>query len=161
MLARILTRILEGSVILLATVIVSVVTTDVALRYLFGRSLVITQELSRYLMVWIVFLASALAIHDNSHIRISVLVNRMPATLKFLVELISDISILVFCAVLIFEGIRILPAQFQENTTTLGVTIFWFYLPIPLGSFLMAIFLILKIRQAFGERASKRKIDHR
>jgi TRAP-type C4-dicarboxylate transport system permease small subunit len=158
---RILAHILEGFVILLATVIVSVVTTDVTLRYLFGRSLVITQELSRYLMVWIVFLGSALAIRDNSHIRISVLVNRMPATLKFFIELLSDISILVFCAVLIFEGIRILPAQFQENTTTLPVTMFWFYLPIPLGTFFMVIFLILKIRQAFRERSGKCKFDHR
>lgn len=158
---RILARILEGLVILLATVIVSVVTTDVVLRYLFGRSLVITQELSRYLMVWIVFLGSALAVRDNSHIRINVLVNRLPATLKFIVELFSDISILVFCAVLIFEGIRILPAQFQENTTTLGITIFWFYLPIPLGTFFMAIFLILRSRQALGERSSKSKTSNR
>lgn len=160
MLDRILVRILEGLVIVLATVIVGVVTTNVVLRYLFGRSLVFNQELSRYFMVWIVFLASALAIRENSHIRISVLVNRMPATLRFFVELISDISVLFFCVVLIFEGIRILPAQFQENTTTLHVTMFWFYLPIPLGSFLMVIFLIFKIRGAFGER-SKRKIDKR
>jgi TRAP-type transport system small permease protein len=158
---RILTRVLEGLVILLATVIVSVVNTDVVLRYLFGRSLVITQELSRYFMVWIVFLGSALAIRDNSHIRIGVLVNRMPATLKFIVELFSDIAIMVFCAALIVEGIRILPGQFQQNTTTLGVTMFWFYLPIPLGSFFMVIFLVGKIRQVIGERADKRKSDPR
>ncbi|MGC2434623.1 MAG: TRAP transporter small permease [Desulfobaccales bacterium] len=159
MLDRILARILEVLVILLAAVIVGVVTTDVALRYLFGSALVFTEELSRYLMVWVVFLGSALAIRDNSHIRIGVFISRLPAGLKFLAELLSDISILVFCAVLIIEGVRILPAQFQENTTTLGITMFWFYLPIPLGCFLMAFFVLLRIRQAFADRACERQIN--
>ncbi len=165
MLDRILSRILGGVVILLAMVIVTVVTVDVALRYLFGGTLAFTEELSRYLMVWVVFLGSALAIRDNSHIRIIVFVSRLQATPKFLVELISDIAILGFCAVVIFEGIRILPAQFQQNTTTLNVSMFWFYLAIPLGCFLMGIFVILRIRrvlgiwQASGERSCEPKID--
>jgi len=70
---RFLSRLVEGFVIIGATVLVTIVTIEVGLRYIFGYSLIFTEEFSRYLMVWIVFVGSALAVKDSSHISINVL----------------------------------------------------------------------------------------
>ena len=48
-------------------VVTVIVQVEVFLRYLFGKSLYITEDLTRYLMVWVVFLASSLALRENFH----------------------------------------------------------------------------------------------
>ena len=53
------------------------VTTEVILRKGFETSLIITEELARYMLVWLVFLAGALGIRDKSHIRINALVKHL------------------------------------------------------------------------------------
>ena len=73
---RLLSRAVEGLIFLGATTIVTIVTTEVVLRYVFMHSLIFTEELSRYLMVWIVFLGSVLAVRDGAHIHINFLTKR-------------------------------------------------------------------------------------
>jgi TRAP-type C4-dicarboxylate transport system permease small subunit len=79
---RILSRLIEIAIIIGIAFIVTIVTSEVVLRYVFKHSLIFTEELSRYLMVWIVFLGSALAIRDEAHIRINILVKRLNPTLR-------------------------------------------------------------------------------
>ena len=50
------------------TVVATVVMTEVILRYAAGRSLIITEELSRYGMIWVALLASVLVLRDEGHI---------------------------------------------------------------------------------------------
>ena len=77
---RLLSKLIEVLIVAGATILVTIVTCEVVLRYLFGHSLIFTDELSRYLMVWIVFLGSALAIRDEAHIRINILSRRLPTS---------------------------------------------------------------------------------
>lgn len=144
---RYLSRAVEFIVVIAMAVVVAVVTTEVVMRYIFLHSLIITEELSRYLMVWIVFLGSALVIKDGEHIRISVFVNRLSPERRPIAELISHLFVLAFLAVVIVEGTRILPRVIDQYTTTLEISIFWFYLAIPCGSALMALFLLRKVRR--------------
>ena len=46
-------------------------------RYIFNSPLVWSEELSRYLFVWISFLAIADAVRTKSHIALSILTDRM------------------------------------------------------------------------------------
>jgi TRAP-type C4-dicarboxylate transport system permease small subunit len=157
MLLRLLSRLVEGLIILGATVIVAMVTTEVILRYVFSHSLIFTEELSRYLMVWIVFLGSALAIRDGSHIRISILVNRLSPRLQQLMQLAAYCLILIFLLVITIEGLKILPRQLYQMCITIDISLFYFYLAIPVGSILMIIFLLPAILNAFSKK--KQTID--
>jgi TRAP-type C4-dicarboxylate transport system permease small subunit len=144
---RILSRAIELSVIAMASVIVSVVTVEVILRYILGLSLIITEELSRYLMVWVVFLASVLAFRDDSHIRITFFTRLVGPKGRFAMELGARVLSLAFLVVLTVQGIRVLPRQWDQHTITLDIPIFWFYLAIPCGSILMFLFVVAKIKR--------------
>ena len=145
---RLLSRLVESLVILIAGIIVAIVTAEVTLRYLFSHSMIFTEELSRYLMVWIVFLGSALAIRDGSHIRIQILVNRLGPRLQQIVKLAADALIIAFLIFITVEGLKILPRQLQQMCITIDISLFYFYLAIPVGSILMIIFLLPVIGQA-------------
>ena len=60
---------------------------QVVLRYLFQGSTIWAEELARYSFIWVVMLASAIAIRRYKHIRIDFLIERMGPRLRFWVEL--------------------------------------------------------------------------
>ncbi|GHV54739.1 C4-dicarboxylate ABC transporter permease [Deltaproteobacteria bacterium] len=131
------------------SIMVSMVCLEVVLRYVFGHTLYITEEATRYIMVWIVFLGTAIAFHENSHIAIDALTSRLKK-FKVLFELFSNVVVTFFCLFLIIEGIRILPMQLDQESITLGVSVFWFYLAIPVGAVISLIFLLPKIYGGFA-----------
>jgi len=150
---RLLSRLVESLVILLAGIIVAIVTAEVTLRYLFSHSMIFTEELSRYLMVWIVFLGSALAIRDGSHIHIQILVKRLGPRMQQNVKLTSYALIIAFLVFITVEGLKILPRQLQQMCITIDISLFYFYLAIPVGSILMIIFLLPIIRQTLAGKS--------
>ena len=150
---RLLSRFVESLVILLAGFIVTMVTAEVTLRYLFGHSLIFTEELSRYLMVWIVFLSSALAIRDGSHIHIRILVNRLGPRLQKIVQLGAHALIITFLVLVTVEGLKILPRQLQQMCITIDISLFYFYLAIPVGCILMIVFLLPVIKNSWAEKS--------
>lgn len=145
---RLLSRFVEGLIILGATVIVTIVTIEVILRYVFGHSLIFTEELSRYLMVWVVFLGGAIAIRDGSHIRINVLVKRLSVKTRQRVHVVAYGLTITFLAVVTIEGLKILPRQLYQMCITIDVSLFYFYLAIPVGSILMMVFLLPHIKNS-------------
>ena len=147
---RILSRVVEGLIILSASVILIIVTIEVGLRYIFGLSLIFTEELSRYLMVWVVFLGGAIAIRDGSHITISVFVVRLNTKMRQIVQTVAHALTLAFLVVITIEGIRILPRQLYQMCITIDISLFYFYLAIPTGSILMIIFLLPYIKKTFS-----------
>lgn len=143
-----LSRIVEGLIILCAAAVVSIVTIEVVLRYVFSHSLIFTEELARYLMVWIVFLGAALAVRDGSHIKINVLVKHFNHRQRRFLEVLAYGLVAVFLVVLAVEGVKILPRQLHQMCITIDTCMFYFYLAIPVGSVLMIIFLLPHIREA-------------
>lgn len=149
---RVLSRLIEIAIIIGAAFIVSIVTTEVVLRYVFKHSLIFTEELSRYLMVWIVFLGSALAVRDAAHIRINILVKRLSPTLGKAARLLAHGLVLLFLIIVAVEGFRILPNQLRQLCTTIDVSLFYFYLAIPVGAILMIVYLLPAIRETFAKK---------
>lgn len=152
---RILSRVVEGLIILGASVILTIVTIEVGLRYIFGHSLIFTEELSRYLMVWIVFLGAAIAIRDGFHIKINVFVIRLNTKMRQIVQTVAFALTLAFLVIITIEGIRILPRQLYQMCITIDISLFYFYLAIPTGSILMIIFLLPYIKKLFSQKPAE------
>jgi TRAP-type C4-dicarboxylate transport system permease small subunit len=102
-----------------------------------------------------VFLGSALAIRDGSHIRISILVNRLSPKIQQIVSLAAYGLILIFLVVITVEGVKILPRQLYQMCITIDISLFYFYMAIPVGSVLMMIFLLPAIKNTFSKKPSE------
>jgi C4-dicarboxylate transporter DctQ subunit len=142
---RVLNKSIRVLTILCLSALTVIVPIEVFLRYLFGKSLYITEEFTRYLMVWVVFLASSLALREDSHISIGILVNRFGGRARSLLNLVAYLLLLIFLVFLGIEGVIALSFQMGQIIPSLGVPIFWFYLAIPVGSALMVLNLLPKM----------------
>ena len=51
---------------------------NVVLRYAFNSGITMSEELSRWLMVWLTFLGAIVALHQHSHLGVDTLVRALP-----------------------------------------------------------------------------------
>jgi len=128
---------LEYATVGLTALITLIVTAEVALRGMFDFSIVISDEASRYLMIWIVMLAGGLAAQTDEHIRIEMVPSRLSPSVRRGMALTSQFLTLTFLAVFIVTSLKILPGMLGDRTVTLGISMFWVYLALPVGGFLM------------------------
>jgi TRAP-type C4-dicarboxylate transport system permease small subunit len=136
---RILIRALEYAVTALMGTITLLVIVEIALRNLAGTSLIITNELSRYLMVWTAMLTATLLVYEDGHLRLTFLTDALPPLVARAVYLVSELVVLCFLALLVVASLMLMPSIREQNTVTLGVSMAWFYAALPIGGALMFV----------------------
>jgi TRAP-type C4-dicarboxylate transport system permease small subunit len=136
------TRVLETLTLIGISVVSATVVVEVILRYGFGSSLIFTEELTRYTMVWVAFLGGVVALRDGAHVATGGIGDRFGPAVGRAASLLADGLALLFLLTLAWASIQTLPNQRDQYTTTLEVSIFWFYLAIPVGSVLMALVIV-------------------
>lgn len=135
----ILRRTLEVVTAALVALITILVTLEVLLRGFFDMSLVVVDEGSRYLMIWIVMLAGALVAQTDEHIRIEMIPRRASFALRKALRIASQILVMVFLVIVIAASLSILPGMRGDRTVTLGISMFPVYLALPVGGGLMLL----------------------
>src|SRR5205823_450031 len=136
------TRVLEALTLVGISVVSLTVVVEVVLRYGFGSSLIFTEELTRYTMIWVAFLGGVVALRDGAHVATGGIGNRFGPRARNLASLVADALTVLFLLTLTWASIQTLPNQRDQLTTTLHVSIFWFYLALPVGAVLMVVVVI-------------------
>jgi TRAP-type C4-dicarboxylate transport system permease small subunit len=68
---------------------------NVVLRYLFNSGITWSEEMARFLFIWLVLLGAIGALKDNAHLGVDMVVKRLPKPLKKLVYMISNLLVLI------------------------------------------------------------------
>lgn len=105
---------------------IAVVSVQVALRYLLNTSLDWSDEVSRLLFVWAIFLAIPLGIREGAHVGIDLLVGRLPAPARRALGLAMSLAAAVLMAVLFYETVAVARETWDENLPTLDMSTGWF-----------------------------------
>lgn len=111
-----LTKILEGLVVAILASMSCLVFLNVVLRYGFNSSINVTEEVSRYLFVWLAFLGAILAFKENQHVSVTMLTEKL-SPFKWTVLSVFTDALMLFCCYLIVDGSWV---QFQLNLHNLA-----------------------------------------
>lgn len=76
---------------------------NVVLRYAFNSGISVSEELSRWLFVWMIFLGSIVALKDRAHMGLDSLVRRLPPLGQRICLVIGHVLMLYICW-LVFSG---------------------------------------------------------
>jgi TRAP-type C4-dicarboxylate transport system permease small subunit len=142
---RALIRVLEWAVIALMGTITLLVIAEIALRNLASTTLIVTDELARYLMVWTAMLTATLLVHEDGHLRLTFLTDALPPRVARAVFVVADVVTLCFLALLVGASLALMPSVRQQNTVTLGVSMIWFHAALPVCGSLMFLFTLRSI----------------
>lgn len=127
---------------------VSVVLWGVFTRYAVGNQAGWTEELARYLLIWISLLGAAYAVASRSHIAISLLPDSLEGSRKLLVNRIIDLLVLFFAVVVLIIGGSYyvwLTFTLGQRAPSLDLPIGIVYLVVPLSGLFIAFFQLKDI----------------
>ena len=96
-------KLLELLIALCLAIMVVMVFGNVVLRYVFNSGIAVSEELSRWLFVWMTFLGALVALREHGHLGTDMLVSRLSRQGKIACLLISQVLMLGVTAML-FHG---------------------------------------------------------
>jgi C4-dicarboxylate transporter DctQ subunit len=118
---------------------------QVFFRYVLNASLFWSEEMIRYMFIWMFFLAAVEAVREQLHVRMDFFL----ANLKGLYRRLADILINGICALclagLTYYGFIVALSNKGRLTPALQLPFIYFYLAIPVGSALMLISYLVEI----------------
>jgi TRAP-type C4-dicarboxylate transport system permease small subunit len=141
-------RAVEGTVIAAFLIFVAITFGQVVLRYGFGRPLTWSEEVSRYLFVWVVFVGAGVAARHNGHIALDFLVTRFPPGLRRGVALVMGVlSLAMLLLVFVWYGWALTQVSVRQESPATGVPVGYATLAIPVGGLLTALNTVRGVRE--------------
>ncbi|MGM0506697.1 MAG: TRAP transporter small permease [Bacteroidota bacterium] len=148
---KMLDRILSNLAILFMGMLVLVVTWQVAARYLLGSPSSVTEEIARFLLIWIGLLGSAYAYRQKMHLAFDYLLRKMSRSVQRGVEIGIHVVIGLFSLlVLVVGGGRLvqLSLELGQRSAALQIPLGAVYLVLPLSGVIIAIYAVQFVREA-------------
>lgn len=134
-----LDRLACAACVVLFGAIFAIMVCQIAFRYLLNAPLVWTEELARYLYVWVCYLGAPVALRRGTHVSVSVLADRLPPALGRGVLLATQGLALVFFAALAIQGARLAARSHSVSAITLPIPWSLIYLAVPVAAVLMLL----------------------
>lgn len=112
---------------------------QVVFRYVFSTPLTWSEELARYLFVWIALFGSAWCGRGHIHVRMTAVVSKFPAPVVRVLQIAISIFCAAICFILFPHAIKIFTMQSKLKAVTLGVSLGIEYIAAPVGILMMAV----------------------
>jgi len=127
---------------------------NVCLRYIFLAPISWAEELTLYLMVWIVFVGGAVAVRTRGHIAIDLLpLVLAPANRRRLAIGVALAALVFFAVFFWYSGQHVLRVRsIAQTTPVMGAPMWLAYLAMPAGSFLMGLRTVQLLYRTLRER---------
>jgi len=129
---------------------------QVILRRFFGIAIIFGEELSRFMFVWLSFLAATMAFKKAAHFRVSFFVDKLQHKIRELISFIMIVMVLTLLVVLTWYGIKGLKVASFQNFPTLGFSLFWLHICLPICFVLMFYYSLCQLWRT-GKRLFKNK----
>ena len=125
------------------SVMLVVIFAQVVSRYVFSWTPEWSEELARYLFVWVVFIGSALIMGESGYLAVQFVPNHFKgtATGRFL-EIVINLSGYVFILILFTQGAKMTRVMTFQMSPGMEIPMSWVYAVIPLSSALMLLYLV-------------------
>lgn len=125
-------------------------------RYLLQTPSSGSEELARFLLIWISLIGAVYSYRVKLHLGLDVLVNKLPHNQQVATQLFCHVAILFFSlAVLVFGGVKLVLLTFNpvQISPALGFHMGYVYLVLPLSGVLMTLYAVNELMVTWQQRA--------
>ena len=145
-------------ILLQAAAIFAIIIVTVVSRYGFNSVLSWSEEVPRYLLIWISFLGAAVCVDLKDHIAFEYLYDRLPARLRVAVRALINVAIFGFGWIMLLYGIRFVQAFGGDFMESIPYTNVWYYTALPVSGALMMLYSLRdQLNVWFG---IERRLEH-
>lgn len=135
-----LNNLIENIIFIMYAALVLIGGAQVFNRFVLSKPLTWSQEVSKILFFYIIFLGAALALRKGSFVIVDFIYEKIPQKLRTIFDTIINFLIIAFLITIIYEGIKICIISKGQVTPALQMPQAVVYMVIPLGGLMMLIF---------------------
>jgi len=142
---RILDTLLKNALIVLMVAMVAAVSWQVISRYVFASPSSWTEEVARFLLIWIGVLGAAYAFRTGVHLGLDILPKKLTGVSAKVLKLFTLLAVMIFSvSVLIIGGgsLVALTWELRQYSAVLGLPIAFVYSVIPTAGVLICLYAI-------------------
>lgn len=156
-----LDRILSTLCVIVCSALVVCVVWQVFSRYVLNDPSTITDELARFLFIWVGLIGAAYGLGQKKHLAIDLLLMKLehqPKKQAFLQIIINLISLFFVVVIMCYGGLRLVVDTIKAGqiSPVLGIEMGLVYLAIPLSGFFMLIFLLRDISAEYYQLSTNK-----
>lgn len=120
---------------------------NVVLRYGFNAGITVSEELSRWLFVWMIFLGAVVALRHRTHLGTDALVARLPAAGRRLCYLAAHLLMLGVCWLMMRGAWQQTVINYGTSSAVMEVPLAGLYFSSVLFAVLAALIIVLELWQ--------------
>ena len=154
-----LCRLLEVALILAVTVLVLVVLWGVLTRYAFGNQAKWSEELARFLLVWVSLLGGAVAFGEKAHLGVDFFVGKFDPAARKLTAVLGQLAVLFFAVtIFIIGGSNIVANNMEQMAPALGkygIRMGHVYMALPIAGGFMILFAVEQLLESLFTTETK------
>ncbi|WP_219216330.1 TRAP transporter small permease [Variovorax boronicumulans] len=145
---------IDGLIALMLALMVLLVFGNVVLRYGFNSGITVSEELSRWLFIWMTFLGAVVALKEHGHLGVDMVVQKLPPRGKKICLALGHL-VMLYIVWLLFQG-SVAQARINWDVTapTTGAPMAIVYVASIVFSVLAAIVLALDLYRMFTGQLS-------
>ena len=147
-------RAIDGLAVVAFAGMFGCVISQVFFRYFLDDPLVWSDELARYLFVWVSFLGWIIAARRRSHLSIDMAATRMGPRGKAVIRAFGALAAIAFALILAWYGWRITLRNVDVETTTLFISQGVVYAIVPVAAIAVALYAMADLRGAARDFAA-------
>lgn len=135
----------EWFLLIIGLTMIIVVNLQVYYRYILNNSLFWSEELARFLLVWMTFLGATVAYHRGLHPGIEVLYRRLPPKFKLWTLNFVHLSSLIFFLVMVWYGWRFTYFVRLQTSPALDLPKWVIFSVIPISGMILSLHAVVFI----------------
>jgi len=120
-------EVLKAAIAVCLAAMVVLVFSNVVLRYVFNSGIAVSEELSRWLLVWLTFLGAIVALHQHAHLGVDTLVRALPARGRLVCFVISYLLMLYADWLLTLGSWKQAALTFGDTAPASGISVGLFF----------------------------------
>lgn len=125
-------------------------------RYILKVPFVFTEELVRFLLIWLGLLGASYTFGKRGHIALTLFSSKFYGNTKFILDTVIDVLIVLFAIlIMIIGGFNLIKISYTQLSSVLTIPIWWVYSVCPISGiiilFYQIYFILLRIKKGENE----------
>lgn len=127
---------------------VAIIFMQVIMRYAFNNSLSWSEELGKFLFVWLSWVGISIGARRREHIKITMLIDKLPYRIARSMDVLVELILIGICGITAYYGVTLVFSQVGTHYAGIRISMSWGYLAVVIGCVLMMIRSIVTMIEA-------------
>ncbi|MDO5680492.1 MAG: TRAP transporter small permease [Pelistega sp.] len=120
-------KLLKISIVTCLAAMVIMVFANVVMRYAFNSGLAVSEELSRWAFVWLIFLGAILVLHENAHLGVDIILQKVSKPIRKILLILSTFIMLVLTLLILDGSIEQTTLNIDASAPATGLSQAWLF----------------------------------